>query len=54
MKQWLQLGGIDSFSILGGSAHPKTRYVSWVQNDVNQFGSPNLNSDDGTRCMYDC
>ena len=29
----------SSFSILGGSAHPKTRYVSWVQNDVNQFGS---------------
>ena len=25
-------------SIIGGSAHPNTRYVSWVQNDVNQFG----------------
>ena len=25
-------------SIWSGSAHPITRYVSWVQNDVNQFG----------------
>ena len=25
-------------SIRSGSAHPITRYVSWVQNDVNQFG----------------
>ena len=25
-------------SLIGGSAHPITRYVSWVQNDVNQFG----------------
>ena len=24
--------------LTGGSAHPITRYVSWVQNDVNQFG----------------
>ena len=23
---------------IGGSAHPIKRYVSWVQNDVNQFG----------------
>ena len=22
-------------SLIGGSAHPITRYVSWVQNDVN-------------------
>ena len=24
--------------LIGGSAHPIIRYVSWVQNDVNQFG----------------
>ena len=23
---------------IGRSAHPITRYMSWVQNDVNQFG----------------
>ena len=24
--------------IIGGSAHPIRRYLSWVQNDGNQFG----------------
>jgi hypothetical protein len=24
--------------IIGGSAHPIRRYMSWVKNDVNQFG----------------
>ena len=24
--------------IIGGSAHPLRRYVSWVKHDVNQFG----------------
>jgi len=23
---------------IGGSVHPYVKYVSWVQNDVNQFG----------------
>ena len=32
---WLRIG---SYIIIGGSAHPVNRYVSWVQNDVNQFG----------------
>ena len=28
----------ENKSTRSGSAHPTTRYVSWVQNDVNQFG----------------